>query len=316
VTTLLAIVAGASVAQAGDPPPASSSVVFTKTVGTNPDECATNNLLPQVPEDGIVYYCYQMTYSGAISASCHSLIDSVLGSVLNQVPGGRCCTNASAAICDPDPNPDSKCEVASGGFCGNPDYPVCAAVTFSGVCCNDEEGIDCVIPNEGCDDDNDCVHGNYCVTHPIVADGETVTRVITATVPPQGVANQATWTAEAGVCCDDTENTCDGDDNPLPCATNEDCFGSATCRKEGIGLCCTSSSATDCDLEAVCVMGKECDDEEFDTCVPVDTSAEAESAARVGVFETPVVSATGMALLVLVMAGFGLFRVNRTRQHA
>jgi hypothetical protein len=312
---LAAVIAGVTVAQAGAVP-AGSSIVFTKTVGTVPDECSNTNILAEVPEDGIVYYCYKMTYTGAISASCHTLSDSVLGSVLDNIPGGRCCTNASGTNCDPDTNADSKCEFASGGICNDPTYPVCAAVTFSGVCCLDEEGINCAIPHEGCDDGADCASGDYCVTHPVVADGQTVVRVITATVPSMGAANQATWTAEAGICCDDTQNTCDGDDNPLPCATSADCFGGDTCRKQGIGLCCTDGGATSCDSERVCLMGKECDDEEFDTCVPLDTSAAAESAARVGVFETPVVSAAGTALLILTLAGLGLFRVNRGRRQA
>jgi hypothetical protein len=307
---LLVTIAGSVAAQ-------DSSVVFTKTVGLDPNECAESNILPQVPEDGIVYYCYKIAYTGAISASCHTLTDSVLGDVLHKVPGGRCCTNASGTNCDPDVNADSKCELGSNPvLCNDPMYPVCAAVTFNGTCCNDEEGTDCPIPNEGCDEEGECSSAPHCVINPIVADGQMVTRVITATVPPAGIANQATWTAEAGICCDDTQNTCDGSDNPIPCATSDDCLAGGTCRKEGIGLCCTSAAGDDCDAEAVCLSGRECDDETFDVCVLLDTAAEAGAAARVGVFETPAVSAAGMALLILLLAGLGLYRVNRGRQPA
>lgn len=306
---LLAIIGGSNAAYAGVPPPG-SSVVFTKTVGTNPNECATTSFLPQVPEDGVVYYCYQIDYSGPISASCHTLTDSVLGSVLDHIPGGRCCTDATGTNCDPDVSADSKCEFGTGGICSDPTYPVCAAVTFSGVCCIDEEGIDCPIPHQGCDDNADCAGADYCITHPIVADGQMVTRVITATVPQGGVTNTATWEVEAGICCDDTQNTCDGDDNPIPCASNADCFGSNTCRKSGIGLCCTGQDGASCDAERVCLEGRECDDEEFDTCVLLDTSAEASGSARVGVFDTPAVSAVGMAVLILGLTAFGLYRIR------
>jgi hypothetical protein len=312
ILALVVIMGGSITVHAGTP--SSSSIVFTKTVGLDPNECAEKDSLPQVPENGIVYYCYQIEYTGTISASCHTLLDSVLGSVLNNIPGGRCCTSASGTNCDPDVSADAKCEFGTGGICSDPTYPVCAAVTFSGVCCIDEEGTNCPIPHEGCDADADCSVGDYCISQPIVANGQTVTRVITATVPQNGISNTATWEVEAGICCDDTQGTCDGSDNPTPCATNDDCSYGDTCRKEGIGLCCTDESAASCNFEMVCLSGRECEDETFDECVPLDTSATEESSARVGVFDTPAVSAFGLATLILALAGFGLFRIQRHQQ--
>lgn len=293
---------------AGAVMPQDSGVTLVKTVGTDPTVCATNNILVQIPEDGIVYYCYKMTYTGTISASSHTLIDSVLGSVLDNIPGFQCCTDASATNCA---DPVEQCSPSGGCSVGT--FSVCAATTYPGVCCTDEEGLNCSIPHQGCFDNTQC-GGNYCVTDPIVQDGQMVTRVITATVS-QGIANQATWTAKAGICCSDTEgDQCDGgdSDNAPLCATDDDCLENETdtCRTEGVGLCCDSSTG-DCDDERVCLVGRECDDETFDECTPLDTIADAAAAARVGVVDTPALSAGAMALAILMLVGVGFSRLRR-----
>lgn len=293
-----------------------TSISFTKTVGTDPDVCADATVLPEVPEDGVVYYCYKITYTGAISASCHTLEDSVLGSVLDNIPGSRCCTDASATDCQ---EPIDKC--SPNDTCSNP-YPVCANVTFPGICCNDpdpsdeERGVDCPIPHEGCIDTSDCSSG-YCATDILVSDGQTVTRVITATVPAEGVTNNATWSVQTGICCVDESFVCNGELVNF-CQDNDDCFGSNTCRKQGVGLCCNPGNLASCDSDLVCLSGRTCEDPNdpntpFTQCVGLDTADEQEAVARVGVFSTPAVSAVGLGLLVLGLAGVGLVRVKRLR---
>lgn len=304
---------GLLTAFAGSVSAVDSSIDFTKTVGLDPNECATTSILPAPPPDGVVFYCYKMTYTGTISASSHTLIDSVLGSVLNNIPGHRCCIDASATNCE---EPLQKCNPQpNAGGCSDPTYPVCANTTYPGVCCDDKEGISCGIPHDGCIEDADCDGGDYCVTNPLVANGQTVTRVITATVPPQGITNHATWTAQAGICCGVDDFDCKGD-NPAPCADDDDCGGAETCTKSGIGICCDPNNPSDCDPGAVCLtaLGCDFDDSNHTECVAVDTTAEGESTARVGVFDTPAVSVLGLAILILGLAGIGLFRVNRRQQ--
>jgi hypothetical protein len=295
-----------------------SSIVFTKTVGLDPTQCADASVLTEPPADGIVYYCYKMTYTGAISASCHTLEDSVLGDVLHNTPGGKCCADASGTNCSNQPTADKKCQVTDADpLCNDPMFPVCAEVTYPGVCCNDEEGIDCPIPLEGCDVDDDCAGASDCVTDPLVANGQMITRVITATVPAGGITNTATWTARTGICCTINDvSSCDGEDVNF-CNDTSDCFGTDTCHKENVGLCCDPNDVNSCDSERVCLGERECDDPSLDPnspfteCTPLDTVDQQEAVARVGVFDTPALSAAGLSLLVLGLAGIGLFHVRR-----
>jgi hypothetical protein len=45
--------------------------------------------------------------------------------------------------------------------------------------------------------------------------------------------------------------------------------------------------------------------------VDLETTAEGGAVARVGVFDTPALSAAGLAMMVLGLAGVGLFHVRR-----
>jgi len=290
-----------------------ATVDLTKTVGTVPNECATSNFLAEVPPDGIVYYCYQMTFTGAVTASVHTVIDSALGNVIHKIPGGRCCTDETAASCE---DPATPCNT-NGRCSGQMPYTTCAETTYPGVCCSNVAGqeTDCPIPHMPCEDDAQCFMNQRCVINPIVGPGQTVTRVITATVPPGGIANVATWTAESGICCEDNPPSCQGSFSPLFCDGNEDCLFGGTCRTEGIGRCCSASDPTMCNR--VCLVGRECMDPAFPMfteCVPQDTAAASDTAgARVAVFsDTPVMSAGAMGLIVLALVGFSF---SRLREH-
>ena len=63
----------------------SPTVVLTKTVGVNPDACASTQSITIVPGTE-VNYCYTLTNTGTVTVSEHSLIDDQLGTLLNDDP--------------------------------------------------------------------------------------------------------------------------------------------------------------------------------------------------------------------------------------
>ena len=284
-----------------------ASIVFTKTVGTNPAECATSRFLPEVPDNEIVYYCYEVEHTGSITATAHSLVDSELGAILGAIPGGRCCTDSSGSDCA---DPVDKC---SPGFCGGVTYTVCAPTTFPGVCCSDPEGTSCSIPHEGCIADDDCNNGSdYCVTNPVLGPGtHSFTRVITATIPAEGVFNSATVDVASGICCTDSSSNCDGEQADF-CTSNADCTGGATCETEGLGRCCDPNDPGSCG-EEVCLIDRGCDDASspFSECVELgETATSADASAQVGVLATPAASAFGVGLLILGLTALALRRLH------
>jgi hypothetical protein len=58
------------------------SIALTKTVGVNPNECASSNTIG-VLAGTTVYYCYTVQNTGPITFTTHSLEDSVLGNILS-----------------------------------------------------------------------------------------------------------------------------------------------------------------------------------------------------------------------------------------
>ena len=64
------------------PPPA---IVLTKTVGTDPNVCATSDDIG-VPAGEEVAYCYTVTNTGGVTLTLHTLEDSVLGVLLTDFP--------------------------------------------------------------------------------------------------------------------------------------------------------------------------------------------------------------------------------------
>jgi len=63
----------------------SDSFTFTKTVGTDPSQCASAQQIT-VKQGDTVVYCYKITNTGSISLTTHTLIDDVLGPISIQNP--------------------------------------------------------------------------------------------------------------------------------------------------------------------------------------------------------------------------------------
>lgn len=81
------------------------SIVLTKTVGTNPNVCATTSVIT-VPVGTQVYYCYTVRNTGSITLSTHTLTDTVLGNVLSGFaydlgPGQSVVITRSATVSGP-----------------------------------------------------------------------------------------------------------------------------------------------------------------------------------------------------------------------
>lgn len=78
------------------------SIVLTKTVGTDPDDCATESEI--IVEKGTsVTYCYQVENTGLTALAFHTLEDSALGNVLKDfayglTPGSSVFITATATI--------------------------------------------------------------------------------------------------------------------------------------------------------------------------------------------------------------------------
>ena len=65
---------------------ANASIVFTKTVGTDPSEdCATTKEIT-VNAGSEVYYCYMVINNGDATLDFHTLVDSELGTILDHYP--------------------------------------------------------------------------------------------------------------------------------------------------------------------------------------------------------------------------------------
>lgn len=62
-----------------------ATLVLTKTVGLDPDVCATTDAIT-VASNAEVTYCYQMTNLGPITLSLHDLVDSHLGEIVSELP--------------------------------------------------------------------------------------------------------------------------------------------------------------------------------------------------------------------------------------
>jgi uncharacterized repeat protein (TIGR01451 family) len=62
--------------------PAALSIIFTKTVGTDPNACAATQAIT-VPVGQAVTYCYAVTNNGQGTLTTHTLTDTVLGTILN-----------------------------------------------------------------------------------------------------------------------------------------------------------------------------------------------------------------------------------------
>ncbi|MGH2538358.1 MAG: DUF7507 domain-containing protein [Candidatus Promineifilaceae bacterium] len=70
------------------PPPDAPSIVLTKTVGTDPNACATTDTI-QVPAGGggaQVTYCYTVMNTGNVTFTLHDLVDDQLGVILTDFP--------------------------------------------------------------------------------------------------------------------------------------------------------------------------------------------------------------------------------------
>jgi subtilisin-like proprotein convertase family protein len=61
------------------------SIELTKTVGTNPTTCATTNAITVGPGTNVTY-CYTVENTGDVTLDLHTLVDSELGTILNDFP--------------------------------------------------------------------------------------------------------------------------------------------------------------------------------------------------------------------------------------
>jgi hypothetical protein len=61
------------------------TIALSKTVGVNPAVCATTSEITVEPNTAVTY-CYQVTNTGAITLTRHTLVDSELGTILSDLP--------------------------------------------------------------------------------------------------------------------------------------------------------------------------------------------------------------------------------------
>jgi len=64
----------------------SPSIEMTKTVGTDPAECAMTDVLVVGQPSTEVYYCYTVNNTGDVTMPVHSLVDDMLGTLLDGEP--------------------------------------------------------------------------------------------------------------------------------------------------------------------------------------------------------------------------------------
>ncbi|MBI4916794.1 MAG: proprotein convertase P-domain-containing protein [Acidobacteria bacterium] len=64
--------------------PAAPAITLDKTVGTNPLACATTDSITVVPGTDVTY-CYTVTNTGNVTLDLHTLVDSELGTLLNNL---------------------------------------------------------------------------------------------------------------------------------------------------------------------------------------------------------------------------------------
>ncbi|MCC7362583.1 MAG: hypothetical protein IT317_24085 [Anaerolineales bacterium] len=75
----------AAPAAAAPTPSLPAAISLSVTVGTSPFVCASTPAL-DLPNPGQVFYCYEVTNTGSITLTLHTLVDSELGSILNDFP--------------------------------------------------------------------------------------------------------------------------------------------------------------------------------------------------------------------------------------
>ncbi len=78
------------------------SIVMSKTVGFNPNVCATTSSI-EVAAGTVVYYCYTVTNTGDVALPLHDLVDDQLGTLLddfafNLAPGATVSTVDAGAV--------------------------------------------------------------------------------------------------------------------------------------------------------------------------------------------------------------------------
>lgn len=96
------------------------AIELVKTVGTNPAACATTNQL-MVQEGTAVTYCYEVTNTGNTNLTVHTLVDSELGTLFNNlaynlVPGASAFITATATITQNTVNTAIWTAQAGGGL--------------------------------------------------------------------------------------------------------------------------------------------------------------------------------------------------------
>jgi len=62
-----------------------ASIVLTKTVGLDPEACATSPVLT-ITNPTLVYYCYEVLNTGNLTLTVHDLVDTQLGTLLSAHP--------------------------------------------------------------------------------------------------------------------------------------------------------------------------------------------------------------------------------------
>jgi len=67
-------------------PPPAPSIMVTKTVGTDPNTCATTDSLVIDPPNMDVTYCYTVQNTGNITLTTHDVVDDQLGALLTAFP--------------------------------------------------------------------------------------------------------------------------------------------------------------------------------------------------------------------------------------
>lgn len=74
---ILLITGTLAFAQSASKVPTQASITFSKTVGTNPAQCATTKYI--ISLDGNVTYCFKVTNTGPVTLTVHDLTDTDLG---------------------------------------------------------------------------------------------------------------------------------------------------------------------------------------------------------------------------------------------
>lgn len=231
----------------------SSSITFTKEVSAF-DYCDGASEVTVNTGDEVTF-CYQIVQTGPITLTRHTLVDDILGTILDandiQVMPQTSTTISNGIVIT-----TGVIVTALAGV----DSVVNTADWFveTGACCN---GTNCDEEEQECFEDADCSGGGYTCTY-----------------------------SGLGACCDPNDLTNCVDDPVRICQSNNDCGGlgkcatsGSQCRSDGdCGETCSNDPNTPCTSDADC-SGGTCDlcNKPFTQCNPITTTAIMTDTAKV-----------------------------------